>query len=132
MKFTSLLIFLVLMVTSCDPSRRISMVNQTDSEAWVGFKLLSDSVNVSPLYISNSKLVEFPLMTKNPHDRVTMSFGIGNWNPISLRNFVDDLESMEIRSSSGQLNIESQDSIYQFLSLRRRGFGKTRIQINIR
>lgn len=125
------LLFSCMIVSSCDPMRRINMRNHTSGEAEITWKIKEDSIHSSPFFISSDKEQKFKLDSKKPGNAIFMSAGIGTWTPKELRNLVDDLESMVIRWDKGEIKLESEEEIFQFLLSRRKGIGKDKIEINI-
>ncbi len=58
-----------------------------------------------------------------------MSCGIGEWNSRALNNFVDDLESLELKWIGGTIKMTNTDSIKNFLYNRRIGLNHGTISI---
>lgn len=116
------------MLLSCDPMRRIYVQNNSDENAEIIWKIKEDSILCSPLFISNNPEVKF-LLAPNPDKTINLSCGVGEWNQKALTEFVDDLESLELKWIGGCIKMTNQDSIRNFLSYRRTGLDKGTICI---
>jgi len=127
MKIITLLACLCLSVWSCDPARRIQMYNQTSGDAEVVWMIKEDSIHSSPLFLSNSKTTVFSL--KDDARKISLSCGIGAWNPAAVRNLADDLDSLVIRWGEREIRLASTDSISNYLMSRRRGADNAKIRI---
>jgi hypothetical protein len=124
--------FVVMIALSCDPMRRINMKNETSGQAQIRWFIKEDSVNSSPLFISNSQEQAFVLEPVPGQDLIKMSFGIGRWSPGKVEDFVDDLDSIMISWSGKKLLLVEQDQMKSFLLSRRRGLDKSKIMILFR
>lgn len=111
--------------------RRIRMENYTGEEASISWVIKEDSLHQSKLYMSNSETVRFTLQAKKPYNKIKMSVGVGNWRPSELSNFVDDLESLEIKWKGGTIKLDT-TAIYDYLVIRRRGMDNSQIKIELR
>jgi hypothetical protein len=60
-----------------------------------------------------------------------MSFGSGAWTPAVLTNFVDDLETMEIKWKGGTIKLDT-TQIFDYLVIRRRGMDNSQIKIQLK
>jgi hypothetical protein len=60
-----------------------------------------------------------------------MSFGAGTWTPAALNNFVDDLETMEIKWKGGTIKLDTAQ-IFDYLVIRRRGMDNSQIKIQLK
>ncbi len=120
-----------LIASSCDPMRRINMHNRTSEDAEITWKIKEDSIHSSPFFISSDKEQKFKLAATKPGNAIFLSAGIGTWTPKELRNLVDDLESMVIRWDKGEIKLDTEEEIFQFLLSRRKGIGKDKIVIYI-
>ncbi|MGZ8536932.1 MAG: hypothetical protein ACXWV9_01655 [Flavisolibacter sp.] len=127
----ALLIFSVLFF-SCDPMRRIDMRNSTDEEIEITWNIKEDSILVSPFFLSNSKKTTFKLYPESPYNRVSMSCGIGVWTPQAIQELTNDLDSVVIKHKGGEINLNSDEEIKNFLFSRRRGFERDKIRIDIK
>jgi hypothetical protein len=107
------------------------MRNRTNQDASIIWTLKADSAKTSPLFISNSTEVKFDLKPKAPHNKANMSFGMGTWTDGSLIDFVQDLESVVIKTATDSLILNNQQQIQNFLDLRRKGVGKRVIRIAV-
>jgi tRNA U34 2-thiouridine synthase MnmA/TrmU len=107
------------------------MLNISNNDAEVVFKLKKDSAKTSPFFISNSTKVHFNLKTKKPHNLATMSFGLGKWTKASIKNIADDLELVEIKHAKDSLLFNTEDQIEGYLFAKRKGTFKSRIEIII-
>lgn len=126
----AVLLFSSVNMVGCDPMRRIDMKNKSGQDVEITWKLKDlDSLYKSPFFISNSKTVKFNLKPSKPYNRANMSFGIGTWTPAFLTEITDRLEALEILSQSDTIKLKSSEEINSFLSTRRKGIGKRRIEI---
>lgn len=110
--------------------RRIRMENNSSEDALITWVIKSDSINQSKLYLSNSKTVSFTLQPKKPYNKIKMSVGTGAWTPAVLTDFVDDLETLEIKCKTGTIKLDS-TKIFDYLVIRRRGMDNSQIRIQI-
>ena len=119
-------------VASCSPMRKIEMKNASDSDVEITWKLKElDSLYKSPFFISNSITTKFELKPARPYNTVEMTFGMGSWSKDILTTITDRLESLEIKSANGTIQLNSPEYIYSFLYNRRLGIGKRKIEILI-
>jgi len=116
----------------CDPMRRIDMRNATDQEVEITWTIKEDSILVSPFYMSSSKETTFKLLPESPYNRVFMSCGIGTWTPHAIQELTNDLESVVIKHKGGEIKLDSDEEIKNFLFPRRRGFERDKIRIEIK
>ncbi len=130
MKYFTLIISIFFLL-SCDPSRRINMLNKTNHDAEIIFKLKEDSAKTSPFFISNSTKINFNLKNEKPQNFASMSFGLGKWTKASIKNIADDLESLEIKHTKDSMLFNSEDQIAQYLFAKRKGTFKSRIDITV-
>ena len=119
-----------ILLLACNSMRRIRMENNSSEEALITWVIKEDSVNQSKLYLSNSKTVSFTLQPKKPYDKIKMSVGTGTWTPAVLTDFVDDLETLEIKCKTGTIKLDS-TKIFDYLVIRRRGMDNSQIRIQI-
>src|SRR5687768_16184540 len=105
---------------ACNSMRRIRMENRSGEEALISWVIKKDSINKSKLFFSNTDTVRFTLQNKAPYNKIKMSFGVGTWTPATLSDFVDDLETLEIKWKDGTIKLDS-TKIYDYLTIRRRG-----------
>jgi hypothetical protein len=122
-------VLVVAAITSCDPMRRINIKNTSAEDAEISWKIKEDSIRNSPFYISNSDEETFTLKPKKPFNELKMSFGIGLWTPGYVKRIADDLDWIKIKSSSGTIQLTSQEDLVQFLMARRRGIANRKIVI---
>ncbi len=119
------------LLAACNSLRRIRMENYSDEEAVITWTLKEDSINQSKLYMYNSKTVSFNLQEKKPYNKVKMSVGTGTWTPTVLTNFIDDLETLEIKWKGGNIKLDTTE-IYEYLVIRRRGMDNSQIKIQLK
>jgi hypothetical protein len=91
----------------------------------------ADSLFTNPFFISNSRTLTFELKPDKPYNEVKMSFGVGSWPRDTLAILTKTLESLEIKSSNGIIQLKSPEDIYAFLLSRRKGIGNRKIEILI-
>lgn len=121
----------IVLLCACNSVRRIRMENQTDEDALITWVIKADSINQSKLFFSNSDTVRFPLQQRAPYNRIKMSFGTGTWTPAVLTDFVDDLETLEIKWKGGTIKLDS-TQIFDYLVIRRRSMDNSQIRIELR
>lgn len=125
-----LVFILLLLFFSCDPMRRIDMVNNGSEDAEITWTLKEmDSLYKSPFFLSNSKKIKFKLQPNRPFNEANMSFGSGIWTKAAIDSITDRLDSLEIKSAAGTLRLDSKE-MNAFLMEKRKGLGKRRIVIN--
>ena len=81
--------------------------------------------------MSNSKTVSFNLPDKKPYNKVNLSVGTGTWTPTVLTNFIDDLETLEIKWKGETIKLDS-TKIFDYLVIRRRGIDNSQIKIQLK
>jgi len=111
--------------------RRIRMENYSSEDASITWVIKEDSINKSKLYLSNSKTVNFTLQQKKPYNMVKLSLGTGTWTPAVLTDFVDDLETLEIKWKGGMIKLDT-TQIFDYLVIRRRSIDNSQIKIEIK
>ena len=111
--------------------RRIRMENYSSEDASITWVIKEDSINKSKLYLSNSKTVNFTLQQKKPYNMVKLSLGTGTWTPAVLTDFVDDLETLEIKWKGGTIKLDT-TQIFDYLVIRRRSIDNSQIKIEIK
>ena len=121
----------MLFLMACNSMRRIRMENYSGEEAFISWVIKEDSINKSKLFFSNSDTVRFTLQPKKPYNKIKMSMGTGNWRPAALADFVDDLQSLEIKWKGGTIKLDT-TAIYDYLVIRRRGMDNSQIKIELR
>lgn len=75
--------------------------------------------------------MRFTLQNKAPYNKIKMSFGVGTWTPTTLSDFVDDLETLEIKWKEGTIRLDT-TKIYDYLVIRRRGMDNSQIRIELK
>ena len=116
---------------ACNSLRRIRMENKSGEDAMISWVIKKDSINQSKLFFSNSDTVRFTLQQNAPYNKIKMSFGSGTWTPAVLTNFVDDLETMEIKWKGGTIKLDT-TQIFDYLVIRRRGIDNSQIKIQLK
>ena len=119
------------LLLACNSMRRIRMENFSSEDASITWVIKEDSINKSKLYLSNSKTVNFTLQQKKPYNMVSMSMGTGTWTPAILTDFVDDLETLEIKWKGGTIKLDS-TQIFDYLVIRRRSVDNSLIKIELK
>ena len=119
------------LLLACNSMRRIRMENFSSEDASITWVIKEDSINKSKLYLSNSKTVNFTLQQKKPYNMVSMSMGTGTWTPAILTDFVDDLETLEIKWKGGTIKLDS-TQIFEYLVIRRRSVDNSLIKIELK
>src|SRR5215207_1558107 len=129
------ILFLILtccLCCSCDPMRRINMMNRTTGPAEVTWVIKQDSINLSPFFLSSAKELSFSLPPGDSAKDIRMSFGVGIWTKKAINNMVDDLDSLIIRWSNQEIRMGTYEEIRDYLLTRRKGVGKDKIEILLR
>jgi len=119
------------LLLACNSMRRIRMENYSSEDASITWVIKEDSINKSKLYLSNSKTVNFTLQQKKPYNMVKLSLGTGTWTPAVLTDFVDDLETLEIKWKGGMIKLDT-TQIFDYLVIRRRSIDNSQIKIEIK
>lgn len=125
----ALLLLMVLGLLSCDPMRRIEMINKTGADASVVWTLKTDSAIKSPLFINSATEVKFEFKKGAKEKEVNLSAGVGNWTFNELNNFCDDLEKLEIKTADNNQIFTGTTEIRNFLGALRKGIGKRVIRM---
>ena len=112
----------------CDASRRIEMKNIGRDTAQVIWRVKKDSIGFNTFNLSNSRELKFTLLP-NRKEGIKMSFGMGMWSPDEVSRLVHQLESLEIKATSGNLRIDSTLHLQQYLLTRRKGGSKIQIVV---
>ena len=120
-----------ILLFACNSVRRIRMENKSGEDAMISWVIKKDSINQSKLFFSNSDTVRFTLQQNAPYNKIKMSFGSGTWTPAVLTNFVDDLETMEIKWKCGTIKLDT-TQIFDYLVIRRRGIDNSQIKIQLK
>ena len=120
-----------ILLFACNSVRRIRMENKSGEDAMISWVIKKDSINQSKLFFSNSDTVRFTLQQNAPYNKIKMSFGSGTWTPAVLTNFVDDLETMEIKWKGGTIKLDT-TQIFDYLVIRRRGIDNSQIKIQLK
>ena len=107
------------------------MENYSADEAVITWTIKEDSINKSKLYMSNSKTVSFNLQQTKPYNKVKLSVGTGTWTPAVLTDFIDDLETLEIKWAGGNIKLDS-TQIFDYLVIRRTGIDNSQIKIQLK
>jgi hypothetical protein len=118
-------------MSACDPARRIRMKNLSSHDAEIIWIIKEDSILSSPFFMNNSREAKFQLKPQSPYNKIELSTGIGNWSESQLKNILDDIESLTIKSHHGEIRVNSEELV-DFLWPRRRGLDKGKIYIYIR
>lgn len=118
----------MMLLLACNSVRRIRMENRSGEDAWLTWVIKADSINKSKLFFSNSDTVRFQLQPKAPYNKIKMSMGTGTWTPTILTDFVDDLETLEIKWKGEVIKLDS-TNIYDYLVIRRRSIDNSQIKI---
>lgn len=121
----------LVMLCACNSVRRIRMENRSGEDALITWVIKKDSINQSKLFFSNADTVRFPLQQKSPYNKIKMSLGTGSWTPAVLSNFVDDLETLEIKWKGGTIKLDSTE-IFNYLVIRRRSIDNSQIKIELK
>ncbi len=119
---------IMLLLLACNSVRRIRMENRSGEDALLTWVIKADSINQSKLFFSNSDTVRFQLQPKAPYNKIKMSFGTGTWTPTILTDFVDDLETLEIKWKGEVIKLDS-TNIFDYLVIRRRSIDNSQIKI---
>lgn len=121
---------LTVFLLSCDPSRHIEMKNRSSDTAEVVWKSQEDSIGFNPFVLSNTKTLRF-VIPPHAHSSVKLSFGTGTWSPQEVEKAIHFLEYLQISTPRKSLKIESLPALKTYLLQRRKGIGKSKIEIVI-
>lgn len=132
MKYCIVILLLVQWLLGCDPMRRIDMKNKSSKDAEITWTLKDrDSLYNSPFFISNSRTLTLKLEPEKPKNEIKMTFGMGPWNEISIKDALKYVDSLEIKSSKGLILLGG-DGMKRFLMDRKKGVTKRKIEILIK
>ena len=126
------LIFSLVLLQSCDPLRRIIVKNESTENATITFKLKGDSALHSPIFINSTDKVSYTVGNNARHNVMRLSLGTGNWTNGALKQFVDDLEYLEITSTSINEKLSTEKEIKAYLRQHLTGILRKNIHINIK
>lgn len=117
------------LLVSCNPARRINMINHSNEDAHIIWTMKEDSAKTSPLFISNALELKFELKPTKPHNEANMSMGVGKWTDETIKSIVDDMESLVIVHKNDSVKLDGESAIWSYLQERRKGITKNRIDI---
>jgi hypothetical protein len=128
MKIITACLVVLTIAVSCSPVRRIDMKNSgTDTVEFI-WTMNEDSLSNNPFMLSNSKELKFALYPPK-RSRINMSFGQGNWSPSEVQKLVNKLVSLEIKSPSQNIKLDSLPLLKDYLLARRKGLDGSRIEL---
>lgn len=123
------LIFVSFLLFSCDPSRHINFVNQT--EAPVQIKLILNSNKTSKSLEELAKGDSIVLNLK-PKSTEYIYCGMGTWSESEVDNIAKGIENIQIETKDIKTVYKSRNSIIEILKDNRKGFWwKTSVEIDV-
>jgi hypothetical protein len=130
MKIAIVLVLVLGLLESCNPTRRIIFKNNSgDRASFYWIMKDRDSLWRSPFFVASTDSSGFTLGPSAPQNRAEMSFGFGSWSPDLLNETIKDVKSMHLLWKRGAVDLNSREEIMSFLLARRRGIDKHRIVI---
>lgn len=106
MRFCICFLIAGLLITACDPARRITMKNSTADTAQIIFKAREDSIGWNPFVMNNSRELSFTL-PPNDSKGISLPFGIGSWTPAYVESLMRHLVSIELVSKNKTTKMDS-------------------------
>lgn len=124
-----ILIVILTLFTSCDPSHDIYFINKTDSNVKVKISLepKADMYELTQIATHDS------IVLNVKKDSIAMiSFGIGNWSAKQISLATNAIKSIEIETNDIKTIYRSKKAIHSILDKNVHGaINKTDIEINI-
>lgn len=126
------LLGIILLCLSCDPPHSIEIINNSNSELKVKFKIDTTITNYDLNYIENKNADSIVFNIKEK-DTAELHFGIGTWSDSEIRKQVNSLKEIDIENADFKNVLKSKRKIEEFLTKHREGgIGwKTKIIIEI-
>ena len=125
----SVTLLLAVFLWSCDPSRRIEMKNRSADTAEVVWKAKTDSIGFNPFNLNNSKELRF-VLPPHKNEAVKLTFGMGTWTKSEVENVIHRMASLQIKSQTQNIKIDSLPALRDFLLAHRKGSSKIEIVID--
>lgn len=124
-----LAVFILICLTSCDPSQNINLVNNTDSEVYFKLKIEHDTKNYELKQLSQGDSIVVNVGSKKNE---MLSFAIGDWSGNTVVELANSIKSFEIKTKDITTIYHSKSSIEKILKDNREGlFLKTMIEIEV-
>lgn len=123
------LIFVSFLLFSCDPSRNINFVNETEAPVKIKFILSSNKTSQSLAEIAKGDSIVLNLKPKRTE---YLYCGMGTWSESELDNIVKGIENIEIETKDIKTIYKSRNSITEILKDNRKGWWwKTSVEIEV-
>ena len=116
---TSVVTLIVLLLTSCDPAKRLIIK-------------VDNNTNSSITLYTNNKIIPFgnkddssKLIIRVPYSDTTtktLCYGLGNWPNESIADLATNIDSIVIINSTGKLSLSTKSEIQAYLKKNRGGY----------
>ena len=127
-KFTTL-IFVSFLLFSCDPSRNINFVNQTEAPIKIKFILSANKTSQSLEEIAKGDSI---VLNLKPKSTEYLYCGMGTWSESELDNIAKGIKNIEIDTKDIKTVYKSRNSIIEILKDNRKGLlWKTSVEIKV-
>lgn len=128
LKFSTLIFFLLFLV-SCDPSRDINFINKTESPIKIKIKVGANNTSESLKKASVGDSIVFKVA---PNATQNLYCGMGTWSENEVDEKVKGIENIEIETKDIKTIYKSTNSITKILKDNRKGWWwKTKIEIEV-
>jgi hypothetical protein len=123
------LFFVSFLLFSCDPSRNINFVNETEAPVKIKFILSSNKTSQSLAEIAKGDSI---VLNLKPKSTEYLYCGMGTWSESELDNIVKGIENIEIETKDIKTIYKSRISITEILKDNRKGWWwKTSVEIEV-
>jgi hypothetical protein len=123
------LIFISFLLFSCDPSRNINFVNQTEAPVKIKFKLSPNKTSQSLEELAKGDSI---VLNLKPKCTEYIYCGMGTWSDNEVDNIAKGIENIEIETKDIKTVYKSRNSIIEILKDNRKGlWWKTSVEIAV-
>jgi hypothetical protein len=123
------LIFISFLFFSCDPSRNINFVNQTEAPVKIKFKLSHNKTSQSLEELAKGDSI---VLNLKPKGTEYIYCGMGTWSENEVDNIAKGIENIEIETKDIKTVYKSRNSIIEILKDNRKGlWWKTSVEIEV-
>ena len=127
------LAILNLIIVSCDPPHSINIINESNSDLKVKFKL-DTSLNYNEYSRFENSNSDYLISYIKPKDTLNLFFGIGTWSDKEIRRNINCLKSLEYENEELKTIYKTKNKIFElYQTNREKGLcWKTLINIKIK